>query len=100
MKPTTQKPTQLRPLARKAWTAVFRISGLALICCMVAIVGFPNTVGYSWVYWVAVGSAVVCGVAAAILRKLDGEEASGDAAWLLSYRERGDRSRWDIDVDD
>lgn len=100
MKPEAHKSTQLRPLERRVWTAVFRISGVSLICCMVAIVGFPDTVGYSWVYWVAVGSAVICGVAAAILRKLDAEEASGDAMWLLSYRERGDRSKWDIDVDD
>ena len=100
MRPETHKSTKLRPLERNVWTAAFRISGLVLVCCMVAIVGFPDTVGYSWVYWVALGSALVCGAAAAILRKLDGEEASSDAAWLLGYRERGDERQWDIDVDD
>ncbi|MFT3807666.1 hypothetical protein [Arenimonas sp.] len=75
MKPEAHNSAQLRPLERKVWTAVFRISGLVLVCCMVAIVGFPDTVGYSWVYWAAMGSALVCGVAAAILRKLEGEEA-------------------------
>jgi hypothetical protein len=92
--------TPLRPLKHRVWTALFRASGLVLVCCMVAIVGFPYTVGYTWVYWVALGSAAVCGVSAVVLEKRDSEEASGDAAWLLGYRERGGKERWDIDVDD
>lgn len=100
MKSEIHKSTKLRPRERKIWTAVFRASALVLVCCMVAIVGFTDTVGYSWVYWVAVGATFVCGVAAAILRKLRSEEATGDAALLLSYRERGPSSLWDIDIDD
>ena len=100
MKPETHKSTQLRPLERKIWTGLFRVSALVLICCMAAIVGFPDTVGYSWVYWAAAGSTLVCAVAAAMLKKFKSEEAAGDAAWLLSYRERGSKGQWDIDVDD
>ena len=100
MKPETHDSTPLRPFAHKVWTAVFRTSALVLIGCLVAIAGFPDTVGYSWVYWVAVGATFVCGVAAAVLRKLKSEEASSDAAWLLGHRERGSKGQWDIDVDD
>ena len=100
MKPETHASTPPRPFERKVLTAVFRISALVLIGCLVAIVGFPDTVGYSWVYWVAVGAALVCTVAAVILKKLKSEEASGDAAWLLGYRERDPESQSDIDVDD
>jgi hypothetical protein len=92
--------TQFHSLGRKLWIAAFRISAAVLICCMVAIVGFTATVGYSWVYWVALGSALVCAVSAAVLRKLSSEEAAGDAAWLLGYRERGSKHPLDIDVDD
>lgn len=91
---------QFHPLARKIWKAVFRISALVLICCLAAIVGFTATVGYSWVYWVGVGSALVCAISAAVLRKFRSEEAAGDAGWLLSYRDRSDKRPWDLDVDD
>lgn len=71
-----------------------------LIVCLIGIVGFTATVGYSWVYWVAVAAAFTCAVSAAILRKMKSEEAAGNAAWLLSYRERGEKRLWDLDTDD
>ena len=79
---------------------IFQISALVLVGCMIAIVGFTATVGYSWVYWVALGAAFVCAVSAAVLIRLRSEEAAGDAAWLLGYRERGDKGLWDLDADD
>ena len=96
----TNSTSRLNPLARKIWRALFRISALVLIGCVVAIVGFTETAGYSWVYWVAVAAAFICAVSAAVLRKLSSEEAAGDAAWLLGYRERGENRPWDLDVDD
>ena len=89
-----------RRLGHRIWTAIYRVSAFVLICCMVPIVGFPYTVGYSWVYWVALGSAVTCGAAAAVLRKLEGDEASGEAAWLLGKRGHGSKDLLDIDADD
>ena len=100
MKSGTRPLAPPRTVGRKLWTAVFRVSAGMLICCMVAIVGFTPTVGYSWVYWVAAGSAVVCAVSATILRKYRSEEAAGDAAWLLGHRERGSRNLLDLDIDD
>ena len=91
---------QLHPLSHRIWKAIFHISALVLVGCMIAIVGFTATIGYSWVYWVALGAALVCAVSAAILKKLRSEEAAGDAAWLLGYRERGDKRLWDVDADD
>jgi alpha-D-ribose 1-methylphosphonate 5-triphosphate synthase subunit PhnG len=100
MKPGTERSIKPRTLGRKLWTAAFRISAVVLILCMVAIVSFTTTIGYSWVYWVAMGSAVVCAVSAAVLRKSKSEEAAGDASWLLSFRERDSKQSWDLDVDD
>ena len=84
----------------KLWTLVFRLSAAVLICCMAAIVGFTFTVGYSWVYWVAVCSGLVCTASAAILRKLRSEIAASDAGWLLSYREQGSGEPMGLDIDD
>ena len=90
----------LRTIEVKIWMAIYRISALVLICCLVSIVSFPYTVGYSWVYWVALGATIVCGTAAAVLKKLEGEEASNEAAWLLGKRGRGSKSPLGIDDDD
>lgn len=100
MKPKAHPLKKPRTLARTLWRAAFRVSSLVLILCMVAIVGFTATVGYSWVYWVAVGAALVCMVSATALRKMKSEEAAGEAAWLLAFRERGPRQPLDFDVDD
>ena len=100
MKPGSNTSVKARELGHTLWTAAFRLSAAVLILCMVAIVGFTATIGYSWVYWVAVGAALVCAVSAAVLRKLKSEEAAGDAAWLLAFRERGSKKPWDFDVDD
>ena len=98
----TKKDTsdRMNRLARRIWKAVFGISAAALILCLAAIVGFTAIIGYSWLYWVAVGAAFVCAVSAAVLGKLRSEEAAGDAAWLLGHRERSDKRPWDLDVDD
>lgn len=96
----TQKSTELGPAARMAWTLAFRLSAAVLVCCLVAIVGFTFTIGYSWVYWVAVGSGVVCAGAAAVLRKFRSEVAASDAGWLLSYREGGSGEPLELDLDD
>ena len=91
--------TSLRPIEHKIWRTIYRISALALIFCLVPIVSFPYTVGYSWAYWVALGAAVICGTSAAVLKRLDGEEASDEAAWLLGKRGHGSKSPLDIDDD-
>ena len=96
----TNRSAQSNPLARRIWRALFQISAVVLIACLVAIVGFTATIGYSWVYWVAVAAAFICAVSAAVLKKLKSEEAAGDAAWLLGYREQGEKRMWDLDVDD
>jgi hypothetical protein len=100
MIPEMNRTPQLGSLARRLWTAVFRISALVLSVSMAAIVGFTATIGYSWVYWVAAGSSLVCLVSAGVLSKIRSEESAGDAAWLLGYRERGSNQPLDVDVDD
>ena len=100
MNPDKQTLVKPRTLGKRLWTAAFRISAAVLVLCMVAIVGFTPTIGYSWVYWVAVGAALVCTVSAVVLRKKKSEESAGDAGWLLSLRERGSKQPWDLDVDD
>lgn len=100
MQPELQRLIQRRRFKRRLATIVFRVSALVLVGCFAAIVGFPDTVGYSAVYWVALGAAFVCVLSAALLGKWKSEEAAGDALWLLRFRDRDARPSWDLDADD
>jgi hypothetical protein len=90
----------LAPLEYKIWLALFRVSGVVLICCMLPVVALPHLALPSWLYWLAAGSALLCGLAAYLVRKYEQHEAAGDAAWVVARRERGDKKPWEIDTDD
>ena len=81
-----------KSLRRILWLAAFRGSGVTLICCLVVILGLPQVVYASkWIYLVAIGSAVLCAVAAAQLRSFDRVDAADDAAWLVGRLTRRSR---------
>jgi hypothetical protein len=87
-------------LAHRFWAAAFRASSLVLALCLAAIVGFTPTVGYSWVYWVALCAALICAASAGFLRKLRTERSANDADFLLRYRDRDSRPPLDLGADD
>jgi len=90
----------LGPLEYRIWLAIFRLTGIVLICCMVPVVALPHIALPTWFYWLAAGSAFLCGVAAYLVRRYEQSEAADDASWVIARREHGGKKPWDIDTDD
>ena len=86
----------------KIWSSIYRASGAVLICCLVVVIGFPYFSGLTWVYGLTIGSALLCTIAAAMLRSIEREETAGDAAWIASLEKRRSGDLWKImdDADD
>ena len=100
MKNQTLDKVLLGPLSYRIWLAIFRVSGLVLICCLLPVITLPHVALPSWFYWFAAGSAVLCGMSAVLLRKHEQQETADDAAWLIARRERGAKILLDLDADD
>ena len=96
MKPDPVKATKGGRSDRKLWLAAFCGGAVSLICCLVAIVIHPGR-AYSanWIYWLALGSAVLCTVAAVQLRSPGRLDAADEGAWLARVGTRGSKDAWD-----
>lgn len=69
--------------SRKFWLAVFCFGAVALACCLVAVAVHPVATSLPRsIYWLAIGSAILCVVAAVQLRRWSKIDAAGDGAWL------------------
>jgi len=78
------------------WRGAFCIGAAALICCLVVIAANP-VVGSSspWIYWLAIGSAVLCAVAAVQLWSYGRYDAAEEGAWLARVGTRSSKGSWD-----
>jgi len=88
---------------RAFWRAGFCVGAVPLIGCIAVIAARPMVgAAPSWIYWVAVGSVVLCAIAAAQLWSYERYDAADEAAWLARVGTRSSKSAWnDLDgVDD
>lgn len=103
MKPDPVNTTKGGTSGRKLWIATFCGGAVTLICCLVAILIHPFAASSAkWIYWLALGSAVLCTVAAVQLRSPGKLDAADEGAWLARVGTRGSKDAWnDLDgIDD
>ena len=90
------KATERNAGSRKSWRRAFCIGAVFLILCLVVIVANP-VVGTSsqWYYWLALGSAILCAVAAVQLWSYGRFDAADEGAWLARVGTRSSKDSWD-----
>ena len=79
--------TKSRLLKKRILSIIYHSSAAVLICCLVAIAGFPSV---TWIYWATAGSALAFSLAA-VARSRDGQ-AGEDAAWLARLERRNSKN--------
>jgi len=84
---------------RKLWRGVFCVAASILICCLVVIALNPAVGSVSpWIFWLALGSSLVCAVAAVQLWSYERHDAADEGAWLASVGTRSSKES-DLDLD-
>jgi hypothetical protein len=86
--------TPRRTVAGRAfWRACFYVGAVPLIGCIAAIATQPLFGATpSWAYWVAIGSAVLCAIAAVQLWSYERYDAADEGAWLARVGTRSSKS--------
>ncbi|MBX9400479.1 hypothetical protein K4L06_04085 [Lysobacter sp. BMK333-48F3] len=75
---------------RQRWAAVFGVGALVLIGSVLAIVAHPVAGSVPrWIFWLALGSGLLCVLAAIQLRNWSRYDAADDAVWLAKIGSRG-----------
>ena len=85
-------------LERWAWTAIFYLSGAVFLACLVAILSFSYFFDlFSWIYFLATGSAVAFAIAAVQRERLtlDMFNAADDASWITRVFRRSSKDSED-----
>ena len=81
---------------RGVWRMAFWIGAIPLVGCAVVITANPLFGAVpAWAYWLALGSAILCVVAAVQLRSFERYDAAEEAAWLAKAGTRRSKSAWD-----
>ena len=82
--------------SRKLWLGAFGVSASVLICCLVVTVVNPIVGSISpLIYWLALGSAVLCAVSALRLRSYERFDAADEGAWLSRVGTRNSKHSLD-----
>jgi drug/metabolite transporter (DMT)-like permease len=81
---------------RRLWQGAFCAGAVVLVGCVTFIAASPLTGDTPpWAYWLAVGSAVLCAVAAIKLRSYERFDAADEGAWLARVGTRSSKSLLD-----
>ena len=98
MKPDPESGTEGESLKRRLWLATFSAGAVTLVCCLVVLLGVPYLVGdTTWFFWTAIGSGLLCTLAAVQLKSDDREEAAGEAEGLARSTRRSKHAWDDLD---
>ena len=96
MQPEPARTSKRTVVSRAVWRAALFVGAVPLVGCIAAIAAQPRFGATpSWIYWVAVGSAVLCAIAAVQLWNYERYDAADEAAWLARVGTRSSKSAWD-----
>jgi hypothetical protein len=89
-------------VGRAFWRAIFCVGAVPPIGCITTTAAHPLFGATPpWIYWAAVGSAVLCAIAAVQLRNYERYDAADEGAWLARVGTGSSKSVWhDLDGTD